>query len=244
MENRRNDKRLLLPDLQVQVKKQGRGDSSSYIECTPIDISFNGLAFSSDELELELLQKVDLQLTAGHRTLRGSAVICHVGKTAKGIRYGVLYIDLNPSLEQLFSLDNLTSPQVIELATSLADNVLIDKNLTEEQQNLEKAKSLLFDAVTAFKNRICQRLENKTDTQGNTCQVASLFEFSTDNSSVAIPLKSTNEDAVTRCMVTPDIDSSKNRIYFRTDDGRQFATLMEFMQELSETFELLFSQNT
>lgn len=243
MENRRTDRRLLLPDLQIQVKTQNRGEGASYVDCTPIDISFNGLAFSSDELKLELLQKVDLQLTAGRRILRGSAVICHVGKTAKGVRYGVLYIDLNPSLEQLFSLDNLTSTQVIELATSLADNVLIDKNLTEDQQNLKKAKSLLFDAVNAFKNRICQRLENKTDSQGNTYQVTSLFEFSTDNSSVTIPLKSANEDAVVRCVVTPDIDSSNSRIYFRTDDGRQFATLMEFMQELSETFELLLSQS-
>lgn len=238
MENRRNDKRLLLPDLQIRVKAQGRGDTSSYVVCTPVDISFNGLAFSSPELKLELLQKVDMELWVGKRVLTGSAVVCHVARNGESTRYGVLYIDINPSLEELFSLDSLSSAQVKEIAENLVDRLVIDKNLSTEQQQLKKAQSLLFDAVDAFKTRICQHLGDSIEAQDNTYQLASLFEFATDKSWVVVPLKTAVHSTVNRCKVAPEI-ASNGQLHFISDDNRLFANLMEFMQELSDTFELL-----
>ena len=242
MENRRNDKRLLLPDIQVRVKEHGCGDASSYVDCRPVDISFNGLAFSSAGLTLELLQKIDMELSVGGRTLRGEAVVCHIEDIGKTIRYGVLYIDLRPSLEELFSLSNLTATQVKEMAANLVDSLVIDKALSVEKQRLKKAQSLLFDAVEAFKTRLCQRLGDCIEEQGNSYQLADLFEFAEDRSWVVAPIRAEIGASVNRCKVTPEIINS-NHICFRTDDNRIFKNLMEFMQELSDTFELLLAGN-
>lgn len=241
MENRRKDRRLLLSDLQIDVKKQTLGDDASFIACTPVDISFNGLAFSSDQLVLKLLQKVDIQLSVGHRSIRGSAVVCDIAKVDNTVRYGVLYIDINPSLEKLFSLKSLSSTWVKELAVTLADNALINKNLSRDDQELQKAQSLLFDAVETFRDRLCLRLKNKVDTQGNPYQLADLFEFSAEMLSVTVPIRNEDGSSVSRQTIRPVLELNQ-QVHFKMDSGRKFPTLMEFLQELSETFELLLAK--
>ena len=242
MENRRNDKRMLLPDLQIRVRKHSSGSNATYIDCTPIDISFNGLAFSSTELSLSLLQKIDIQLSVGSRVIEGIAVVCDIGEVKKATRYGIIYIDINPSIEELFSHKTLSSAQVQELAISMADSALIDVRLNEDEQHLRKAQVLLFDGVEAFKNRIHQRTKNSVDSHGKPLQLAEYFEFSTDLSMVTVPIKNTDGNTVSRRTIKPVLDSNK-QVHFKMDNDRIFATLLEFFQELSDTFEFLVSKS-
>lgn len=241
MENRRNDKRIVIPGLQIRVRKHGSTNAATYVDCTPLDISFNGMAFSTSDLSLDLLQKIEIELSIESRILTGSAVVCDVSEDQGSVRYGILYIDITPSLDDLFGLSAMSSFKIRELAVKMADNVITNPNQSNDERSLEKARVLLIDGVEAFKERMCQRKKIVTDKDGKAYSLASLFEITDDRSGIVVPIKDTNAKSVTRQTIRPVIEANKV-ICFIAGDGRRFGSLVEFLQELSEAFELLFSE--
>jgi hypothetical protein len=242
MDNRRQDKRLHLPDLQIRVKKLGIAGSDKYVHCMPVDVSFNGLAFSSDSLVLDLLQKIEIQLSVGHKKLEGSAVICHVEKTQELIRYGVLYIDIKPSLEETFSLDNLSSAMVEDVAINMADIAVIGSASNETGVLIKKAQIVLFDAVQAFKLRLISLVGNVSDVNGNNYPLDDLFEFSPGAMSVTIPLTVADGNTLEKRTLSPVMSPTKNKVVFEASDGEQFDSILDVLQSLSDTFQTLLSE--
>ncbi len=238
IDNRRHDKRLHLPDLQIKVRPNG-ANNADFIDCTPVDVSLNGLAFSSKDLMLELLQKIDIRFSVGHKMIEGSAVICHIESQPSGIRYGVLYLDIRPSIEESFSLGALSSNLVKSVAINMADNAVINSTKTNNEALLRKAQILLFDAVEGFRDRLGSLLAETADEQGNPCRLDSLFEFSANTLSVTIPLRGAQDDLLRRT-VSPVL--SKSNVVYETDDGSQFASIIDVLQELSDTFEWILSE--
>jgi len=238
IDNRRHDKRLHLPDLQIKVRPNG-ANNSDFIDCTPLDVSLNGLAFSSKDLILELLQKIDIRFSIGHKMIEGSAVICHIESQHSGVRYGVLYLDIHPSLEESFSLGSLSSNLVKSIAINMADNAVINSSKTGNEALLRKAQILLFDAIEGFRDRLGSLLAETADEQGNPFKLGSLFEFSPNTLSVTIPLRGPKGDLIRRT-VSPVISNSN--IVYEADDGSQFASIIDVLQELSDTFEWILSE--
>lgn len=240
IDNRRHDKRLHLPDLQIKVRASGASEAD-YVDCTPVDVSLNGLAFSSNDLMLELLQKIDVRFSVGHKMIEGSAVICHIQTESTGVRYGVLYLDIRPSIEESFSLGSLSSNLVKNLAVNMADNAVINSSKTDNEALLRKAQILLFDAIGGFSDRLQSLLAETADEQGSPYRLDSLFEFSPNTLSVTIPLRGTHDDLLRRT-VSPVL--SKSNVVYEADDGSQFASIVDLLQELSDTFEwILLEQN-
>jgi len=242
MDNRRQDKRLNLPDLQIKVKKWGIAEGAQFINCTPVDVSFNGVAFSSDSLELELLQKIEIQLSVGHKTLEGSAVICHVEKTQELVRYGVLYIDIKPSLEETFSLNNLSSALVEDVAINMADIAVIGSASNETDVLIKKAQIVLFDAVQTFKLRLISLVGNVSDANGNSYPLDDLFEFSPSTMSVTVPLTAADGFTLEKRTLSPVMSPTKNKVVFEASDGEQFDSILDVLQSLSDTFQTLLSE--
>ena len=174
-ENRRNEQRLHLSNLQIKVRKHGLNDHLEFIDCVPIDISFNGLAFSTSALQLALSQKLDIRISFGHKLLEGTAVICHIEQQQEAIQYGVLYIDLNPTIEETFCLETLSSTLVKDLAINMADNAVLGSCRNEEEVLLRKAQVFLFDAIEAFKARLSELVDDKVDEHGKVYQLATYF---------------------------------------------------------------------
>lgn len=244
MDNRRLDKRLHLSDLQIKVKKKGITESDKFINCIPVDVSFNGLAFSSDSLVLDLLQKIDIQLSVGHKILEGSAVICHIKKAQGFVRYGVLYIDLKPSLVETFSVDTLSSSIVENVAVNMADNAVVGSDSKKADVLIRKGQIILFDAVQAFKLRLISLVGNVSDAKGNDYQLADLFEFSPETLSVTIPLTASDGATLKRKTLSPVLSSTKHKVVFETSDGEQFDSILDVLQNLSDTFQTMLSDKT
>ena len=238
IDNRRKDKRLHLPDLQIKVRPNG-ASNADFIDCTPVDVSLNGLAFSSKDLLLELLQKIDIRFSVGHKMIEGSAVICHVESQPSGIRYGVLYLDIRPSVEESFSLGALSSSLVKNLAISMADNAVINSSTTDDGALLRKGQILLFDAIEGFRDRLGCLLKETADEQGDSPRLDSLFEFSLDTYSVTVPLRGGQGDLLRRT-ISPVL--SKSQVVYEADDGGQFSSIIDVLQELSDTFEWILSE--
>lgn len=238
IDNRRQDKRLHLPDLQIKVRANGVSNAD-FIDCTPVDVSLNGLAFTSKDLMLELLHKIDIRFSVGHKMIEGSAVICHIESQPSGVRYGVLYLDISPSIEESFSIGSLSSSLVKNLAVNMADNAVINSSKNSNEALLKKAQILLFDAIEIFKDRLDNLLRGRLDDQGMSYKLDSLFEFNQQTLSVTVPLKNKNEELVRRT-IYPVL--TKSRVVYEGDDGAQFASILDLLQELSDTFEWMLSE--
>ena len=238
IDNRRKDKRLHLPDLQIKVRPNG-ASNADFIDCTPVDVSLNGLAFSSKDLLLELLQKIDIRFSVGHKMIEGSAVICHVESQPSGIRYGVLYLNITPSIEESFSLNTLSSNLVKGLAINMADNAVINSSKTGDEALLRKAQILLFDAIEEFRDRLGSLLAGKVNEQRGSYNLNSLFEFNPAKNSVTVPLMG-QEGNLLRRTISPVL--VKSSMVYEADDGGQFSSIIDLLQELSDTFEWILSE--
>ncbi|PHR50900.1 PilZ domain-containing protein [Cycloclasticus sp.] len=237
--DRRHDKRLYLPDLQIKVRPHGLSNNVDYTECTPVDVSLNGLAFSSKDLRLELLQKVDIRFSVGHKMIEGSAVICHIESQPLGMRYGVLYLDIHPSIEESFSLGALSSSLVKNLAINMADNAVINSRSAGDAALLRKGQILLFDAVESFRDRLSDLLAKTIDEEESSARLGGLFEFSLDTYSVTVPLRGQKDDLLRR-IITPIL--IKSQVVYEADNGVKFISIIEVLQELSDTFEWILSE--
>jgi len=236
--NRRNDKRLHLPDVKIKVRKLSLGVSSVFVDCLPIDVSQNGVAFSSGQLDFELLQKIYIELSVGNRKIEGKALICHVAENPDGVRYGVLFIDVSPSIEEALSLENLSSTWVREFAASMADNLVLSLSEKKADKQLKKAQINLFDGVDAFRCRLNELVD---DESVGAYQLDSLFEFNRQAMTVTLPMRGSDGGSLSRCTIKPVL--TKNRkIVFETDSARTFSNLFDVLQEISDTFQWILSE--
>ncbi|OUR84207.1 hypothetical protein A9Q82_00170 [Cycloclasticus sp. 46_120_T64] len=239
--NRRNDPRLHLPDVQIRVRKQSLG-GSTFVDCQPIDVSQSGLAFTSDELDFDLLQKIYIELSVGHRKIEGKALICHIVEKDEVTQYGVLFIDVTPSVEEALSLESLSSTRVKDFSASIAENMVLNLKQKLDDKRLKKAQIHLFDGVDAFKKRLIELVKDDVDNQGKPYQLGGLFEFDTHAMSVTVPMKDADGALLTRCTIKPVLAHGSKKLVFETDTGRTFSNLFDVLQEISDTFHWILSE--
>ena len=238
--NRRNEKRLHLPDVQIKVGKLSLGVNSTLVECLPVDVSQNGLAFLSDELNFDLLQKIYIELSVGHRKIEGKALICHIVEKDDSIQYGVLFIHVSPTVEEALSLETLSSARVKEFSASIAENMVLNLRQNESDRRLKKAQLHLFDGVDAFKTRLNELVSNEAGAEAHSHQLDSLFEFDVAAMAVTVPMK--EGVSLTRCTIKPVLIKGHKKVQFKTDTGRTFSNLFDVLQEISDTLQWILSE--
>jgi len=242
LSNRRNDQRLHLPDVQIKVRKLSLGINAPFVDCLPIDVSRNGLAFASDELDFDLLQKIYIELSVGHRKIEGKALICHIVEKDEATQYGVLFIDVTPSVEDALSLETLSSSRVKDFSASIAENMVLNLRQNVDRKRLKKAQIHLFDGVEAFKSRLIELVQDDKDAQGQPYPLDALFEFDAKAMSVSVPMKEIDGLSLTRCKIKPVLAHGSKKVVFETDSGRTFSNLFDVLQEISDTFQWIFSE--
>lgn len=235
MKNRRADKRLLLPDIQISVKRSER--KSAFILCTAIDVSFNGLAFSSNELKLDALEKIDFQLTIGHRNLCGQGVICDISNGPNGKRYGVLFISMEPAIEEICNLNALSSNYVRELAVTMADHAIASQSMNDDERELNKAWAMLHEGIDVFRQRLCEQHNDAT-------ALHELFIVNAPQRKITLPLLNSDQDHVEMTSVSPQLDAHTKRVYLQLSNGRELNNIMELLQDLSEAFSYIFTHES
>lgn len=240
--NRRNEKRLHLPDVQIKVRKLSLGVHSSLVDCLPVDVSQNGLAFLSDELDFDLLQKIYIELSVGHRKIEGKALICHIVEKEDSIQYGVLFIDVSPTVEETLSLETLSSARVKEFSASIAESMVLSLPQNKSHKRLRKAQVHLFDGVEAFKTRLNELVSNEVDAEANSHQLDSLFEFDVAAMAVTVPMKDADGVSLIRCTIKPVLIKGQKNVQFKTDIGRTFSNLFDVLQEISDTLQWILSE--
>ncbi len=240
--NRRNEKRLHLPDVQIKVGKLSLGVNSTLVDCLPVDVSQNGLAFLSDELNLDLLQKIYIELSVGHRKIEGKALVCHIVEKDDSIQYGVLFIDVSPTVEETLSLETLSSARVKEFSASIAENMLLNLRQNESGKRLKKAQIHLFDGVEAFKTRLNELVSNEAGVEANPYQLDSLFEFDVAAMAVTVPMKGADGVSLIRCTIKPVLIKGHKNVQFKTDTGHTFSNLFDVLQEISDTLQWILSE--
>jgi len=238
-DNRRLDKRLHLPDLQIKVRPHGFKRTGDFIDCKSVDVSLNGLAFSSSDLMLKLLQKIDIRFSVGHKMIEGSAVICHMRRDKESVQYGVLYIDINPTIEEALCLDTLSSTLVKDLAIHMADNAVLGGHESEDDILLRKAQMFLFDAVDAFKKRTFELVKDNVNEYDKVHKLLAMFQVEPNILSVTVPTKNKDDENVKSRTISPVIIQSQ--VVFETDDGTTYESIIEILQDLSDTFQWVLS---
>jgi len=239
IDNRRLDKRLHLPDLQIKVRPKGFKKTGAFVDCKSVDVSLNGLAFSSSDLMLELLQKIDIRFSVGHKIIEGSAVICHMRRDKDSVQYGVLYIDITPTIEEALCLDTLSSTLVKDLAIHMADNAVLAGHQSGENVLLRKAKMFLFDAVDAFKTRTFELVKDNASEYDKLHKLLAMFQVEPNTLSVTLPIKNKGDERVKSRTISPVIMQSQ--VVFETDDGIRYESIIEILQDLSDTFQWVLS---
>jgi len=240
--NRRNEKRLHLPDVQIKARKLSLGVNSTLVDCLPVDVSQNGLAFLSDELNFDLLQKIYIELSVGQRKIEGKALVCHIVEKGDSTQYGVLFIDVSPTVEEALSLETLSSARVKEFSASIAENMLFNLRQNENSKRLKKAQVHLFDGVEAFKARLNELLSNEAGAEANSHQLDSLFEFDVTAMTVTVPMKGADGVSLIRCTIKPVLIKGHKNVQFKTDTGRTFSNLFDVLQEISDTLQWILSE--
>ncbi|MEO1889655.1 MAG: hypothetical protein ABGX33_07035 [Cycloclasticus sp.] len=188
------------------------------------------------------MQKIYIELSVGHRKIEGKALICHIVEKDDSIQYGVLFIDIAPSIEETLSLETLSSARVKDFSASIADNMVLNLRQNEDRKRLKKAQIHLFDGVKAFQTRLNELVKDDVDEQGKPYQLDALFEFDTHSMTVTVPMKDTDNESLIRCSIKPELAHNKKKVIFKTNAGRTFGNLFDVLQEVSDTFQWILSE--
>lgn len=120
--NRRQEQRMPLQGLDLKIKRTGFSNSlQPYMPCRSVDLSFNGLAFSNDTIELDVPEKIDFILTIEGHEIKGSGVTCNKRQNACGMQYGLMFLSVTPEINTVFEYDDLATAELESLAETLAE---------------------------------------------------------------------------------------------------------------------------
>ncbi len=234
MNNKRHQHRLSIPDINIRVRKRGRALHSWAEDCSTLDISQNGLAFGSRTLELEPLQKVDIELNIENRNILGEAVICHAQSTSEGKRYGVLFIQTTPEVEDILSGHLLSTNEVRDLAEKMAEQFMWKKRASTQPTSQYQ---LMFDAVKALTIRLGEMGLTVQNELENSVAPLEALTFDQCSGSISFPEKSPSSSHIIRSTISVIKQKEGAKIIYQATDGTKFSNILELLDYLCIIFE-------
>jgi len=143
-----------LPGLALKIKKADLSHAlNDYIACQSVDLSFNGLAFSSPGYEFNIPDKVNFILTIEEHDIVGSGVICNKRQAPSGMQYGMMFLSVCPELSSLFSHDELSTAELKNIAQKQAEQ-LVFSLVDEKSLGYLKKQQQLIDACRSYLSRL------------------------------------------------------------------------------------------
>lgn len=153
----REQVRMPLNGLRLKVRKRGISRASNYVECYSIDLSHSGLAFTSTELKLNEMEKVDFMLIFQNQTIQGTALVRYVHSASEFTRYGLMFLQTLPIIDTVLGWENLTTKEIRQLASSLAEQTSYALREKQDQKlRLVHQRQRFCDALNAYFDRLSE----------------------------------------------------------------------------------------
>ncbi len=155
--NRRQEQRMPLEGLVLKVKQSGISHKlQAYVACRSVDISPNGLAFASDQLDLSVPEKIDFILSIENHEITGTGVTCNKRQNANETEYGLMFLAVTPELTSIFEQTQLSTSKLENLSKNQAEQFvhsLLHTNNSVDKFTLNKQQQL-FDACRTYLIRL------------------------------------------------------------------------------------------
>lgn len=236
---RRQERRLHLPGLALQVAKRTFARRAQYEAVELIDFSEGGLAFCSNSVAFAELDKIDVKLCQQERTINAQAVICYVRPLSDTTQYGLLFINTSEDLQSLLGSDALHTMDAQRHAESVADKVAQLIGHSDQHVQITRQWKLLLKAVEAFISRIReiarQNAQTKSELKKAICPINDFLQINPETRTIAFTQLDENDDAHS-CMISIVIDETSGEPHYRIGETRQTTSVYEVVEHLGQAF--------
>ncbi|GEM_PF-1247861 len=241
--NRRIEPRIPFMGMRLKVRKRGVTKLRRYVECYSIDLSNSGLAFSTNQLILSELEKVDFILTFQNQTIHGVALVRYTQISDETKQYGLMFLQAVPELDNVLGAEHLTTQEITSLAGSMAEQVAYsiqekqDKNL-----RLRRQQQRFLDALHAYFERLGQMHVqipdvNSPDDRWTTADKA--VEIDEQKNTIRFILYRPDHDEFQEEMIYASAINSDNMLEFKSSSGDSFRTVFEVLSYISDEISLV-----
>lgn len=157
IENRRQEQRLPIEGLALKIRKSGIGGVwLDFEQCRTVDLSLNGLAFSTEDMDFKVPEKIDFALFIDEHEVKGSGIVCNRRKTDHGLQFGLMFLSVSPEIGTLIESGESAKQELKYSAESVAERLaysLWDAQQRNGQWEHRKMQEL-FDVLRCFLNRL------------------------------------------------------------------------------------------
>lgn len=211
----RQERRLSLSGLQLEVRRLRWRWFVGGPVTSLVDLSTNGLSFVSPSDCFSSLDKVNFVLKVGDLHIRGSGVVCHKQPESGGRwRYGLMFLNVSREVEALLKEIEYEPDNVRAIAEKMADRFLLSGCRTESEQIRLQKQLLLWEAATAFIERL------------------SVFR------QAPLPVQVTGEGILLNATQPAcEIRASANRPGYSASTGEHFANVFEVLDFVSQNLD-------
>jgi hypothetical protein len=236
---RRQEKRLHIPGLSLQIGKRSFARRTHFSPVELIDFSEGGLAFASDSVEFQELDKVEIKLCRQERQISAQAIICYVRALPEGKQYGLLFINTSEELQSLMGSDALHAMEAQRHAEAVADKVAQLIGHSDQHVQITRQWKLLLKATEAFISRIReiarQNAQTKAELKKAICPINDFLQINPETRTIAFT-QLADDDSLQSCMISIAIDDDSGEPVYRIGDKLQTTSVYEVVEHLGQAF--------
>lgn len=239
--NRRQDTRFSAPFANVKIRKRGFGIHRWNTDSTLVDVSSSGISVSSRSLRLNTLNTVEFELSIDGKNIAGSAIVCYTTRQGTDNKYGLLFIQANTGVEQLFNHLSFSADQAKRLGEELAERFIQQRIANSSHRELKTHNQLMLDAVKAMAIRLGEMgLLIKTESGDYTTPDQALTVSVTGKLSFPSlsPSNQINRVTVTTVEI-PGNRETDQAFGYQLSSGEQLNSLVDLLDHVCATFETI-----
>lgn len=234
--NRRQEQRMPLQGLNLKIRKDGlRKRLQHYEDCKSVDLSNNGLAFTTDDnLHFNIPEKLEFILTIEDHQIAGTGVVCNKHSSASGTRYGLLILSCSPEIGTLLKNNNLSTRELKNLAANMAEQLvysLTETDVSSECKIYNKQQQLI-DACRSYLGRLGEMgVRMPVDASSNLIHplnAVKIFRDSENNLLLRWHQQETNQPQ----QITVKIAQDQHDVQFYVDKEPEYKTVLQILELL------------
>lgn len=156
-ENRRQEQRLPIVGLALKIRKSGIGGVwLDFEQCRTVDLSLNGLAFTTENLDFKVPEKIDFALFVDEHEVKGSGIVCNRRVTEDGLQFGLMFLSVSPEIGSFIENGESNKQELKHSAEAVAERLAYSlwsaqgRNGQWEHRKMQE----LFDVLRCYLNRL------------------------------------------------------------------------------------------
>ena len=231
----RLEQRLPGLNTSVKIRRRGIGFNPWRYDLSLHDLSANGMALFSPALKLELLQKIDFELSSGGLTTAGCAVVCNVAKSAGKQRYGLLFIETDDSFDAFLTGESFSSDEVKRLGEEVAEQFMY-KRVASTEVLSRVHNQRMVDAVTTMAARLGQMGLTIKDDRG--CVISPVNGVVVDSNGVlSLPVQRLGDTDIKRVDISLITSDDVSHIRYQIEGIGVFDNIIDLLNHICHCFD-------